>query len=147
MMPEPTAQYVHVLRVWVVPASLKGRIEDANTDSTSPKPSAPSVVPARLALAPCIKPRRNPSIFIGRSSWSFIPPIGGALFGQAHCLSCQWNSATAKRYFGTVPKSISRHSATSDRSGRKANKRDVESIRHRLLHCSTAISASDDALV
>src|SRR6267154_1027785 len=43
MMPQPTAQYVQVLRVSVVPASLKGRIDAAYAVSISPNPSSPIV--------------------------------------------------------------------------------------------------------
>src|SRR5450432_3743752 len=63
MMPQPTAQYVQVLRVSVVPASLKGRIDAEYAVSTSPNPSAPIVVPARPALAPFINWRRESSMF------------------------------------------------------------------------------------
>src|SRR5215813_1863415 len=64
MMPQATEQYVQVLRVSVVLVSLNGRMAAAQACSTSPKPSAPSVVAARPALAPAMNWRRESSIFI-----------------------------------------------------------------------------------
>jgi hypothetical protein len=64
MMPQATEQYVQVLRVSVRFASFHGRMEVARASSISPKPSAPSVVPAIPALAPFINWRRESSMFI-----------------------------------------------------------------------------------
>src|SRR5580700_9041913 len=75
MMPQATEQYVQVLRVSVVPTSLKGRIAAAYAASTPPNPSAPMVVPARPALAPAMNWRRESSIFKVVSS-DFLPPTG-----------------------------------------------------------------------
>src|SRR5687768_17557215 len=62
--PQATEQYGQVLRVSVVLTSLKGRIAAACAASISPKPKAPSVVPARPAPAVCRNARRESSIVI-----------------------------------------------------------------------------------
>src|SRR5262249_44180076 len=64
MMPHATEQYGHVLRVSVVLTSLNGRMAWAKATSASPKPSAPTVVTARLALALTKRWRRESSMFI-----------------------------------------------------------------------------------
>src|SRR3954464_3092649 len=76
MMPQATEQYVHVLRVSVRFASLKGRIDAAYALSMSPNPSAPSVVPATPALAPMTNWRRKASIFTVQSSLDLGPRRG-----------------------------------------------------------------------
>ncbi len=57
MTPQATEQYGHVLRVSRICASLNGRTAAAMAGSRPPKPSAPSVPPARPAPAPLSRPR------------------------------------------------------------------------------------------
>src|SRR5262249_13990611 len=82
MMPQATEQYVQVLRVSVVPKSLKGRIAAAYAASTPPNPSAPMVVPARPALAPTKKWRRESSMFKVRLLRR-LPPTGDLIYIQS----------------------------------------------------------------
>src|ERR1700740_3081520 len=104
----------------------------------SPKPSAPSVVPARLAAAPCIKPRGDTSTYIGRSSWSILPPIGGAL-SWASALHARptefrdeetlfWNFTKVNFALNRAALNRTERNQTTPRSG---------SLRLPLLHCST----------
>src|SRR5215468_9231892 len=63
-MPQLTAQYGQMVRASLVCASLYGRMAAACAASMSANPNAPSVVPAKPALAPTKKWRRESSMFM-----------------------------------------------------------------------------------
>src|SRR5215470_5137078 len=91
MMPQATEQYVQVLRVSVVVASLNGRIAAACAASSSPNPNAPIAVAARPALAPAMNCRRETSMFIGGSS------KGCSLLEHAASGGAVWNKNKSGR--------------------------------------------------